>query len=89
MPGRDQSHYRGTYWRDSARIRALAYANPHTRCWRCGRTRAEHGRPWQAGHIHDGQVGGPLAPECQPCNASAGARLGNQRRRGLRTSRSW
>jgi hypothetical protein len=89
MPGKSQAHYRGTYWATARRIRLAAAADPATRCWRCGRTAAEHRRPWHAGHIHDGQIGGPLAPECERCNTSAGARLGNARRRRLRTSRTW
>lgn len=81
-------HHSGTYVRDSAILRAAAYADPTTRCARCGRTLAEHpptrtGKPprWQAGHVNDGQIGGPLRPEADVCNTAAGARRGNGMRR--------
>ena len=84
MPAKQKgAHHRGTYHVASARVRAAAYANPLTRCWRCGRTLPEirtH-KPkakWTAGHLNDGQVGGPLAAECSPCNYSAGATLRHQ-----------
>ena len=96
MAKRKAAHHRGTYAAEARRVRAAANANPATRCWRCGRTLAEHpphrnGRParWTAGHIHDGQTGGPLAPEASTCNYSAGASAGNRRRQGLRTTRTW
>jgi hypothetical protein len=89
MPGKVRAHYAGSYTRQARKVRAQAYADESTTCWRCGRTRAEHGKPWTAGHLNDGQVGGPLAPECQTCNTSAGAKLGNARRQGLRTTRDW
>ena len=61
------AHRRGSYQRDARRLTRLAYADPTTRCWRCGRTLVEHpphktGRAptWQAGHVNDGQIGGPL-----------------------------
>jgi hypothetical protein len=82
-------HHRGSHQRRAKKITAAADADPTTRCWRCGRTKAEHGRRWHAGHLVDGQVNGPLAAECEPCNTSAGARRGNQRRAGLRTTRDW
>lgn len=46
---------------------------------------------WHAGHLVDGVVGSPLAPECSPCNLSQGGKLGNQRMRGNigRTARTW
>lgn len=86
------AHYRGNYHRASARLRAHAYANPDTRCWRCGRTLADihtdHPRArWTAGHLVDGQAGGTLAPECSPCNYSAGARLRHANTR--RTALTW
>jgi hypothetical protein len=90
-PGK-RPHYRGSYQTRAAKVRSMAYADPTTRCWRCGRTRAEHGRAWHAGHLVDGQVDGPLAAECEQCNTSEGARLGHQRRRALsqlRTTRDW
>lgn len=80
-------HYRGAYHVTARHVRAQAYANPGTRCWRCGLTLPEHkphrnGRPatWQAGHVNDGQVNGPLAPEASTCNTSAGAAHGNRTR---------
>jgi hypothetical protein len=85
-------HYRGTYHRDSMRLRAAAYANPATRCWRCGETlqqiRIRHPRAkWTAGHTIDTTPGAPLAPECSPCNYAAGARLTHQQRH--RTPLTW
>lgn len=87
-------HHRGTYHVTAAKVRANANANPDTKCWRCGRTLAQHpphknGKPakWTAGHRVDGQVGGPLAPEASTCNYSAGATTGNQRRGG--TDLTW
>ena len=79
------------YRRAAAAIRRAAYANPDTRCWRCGLTRAEHGREWEAGHLVDGQVNGPLAAECARCNRSAGATLGGRMRvrRRLGVTRDW
>lgn len=94
------AHYRGSYATRAARVRALAYADPATRCRRCGRTLAEHppqvnGKPptWHAGHVIDGDPRSPLAPEVSTCNSSAGARENNQRRKAaaepLRTSEAW
>lgn len=87
--------HRGRYHQQAAAVRRAANANPSTRCWRCGRTLAEirkakpHAR-WQAGHLVDGQVGGPLAPECSPCNTGAGAAMGNRKRRPKPwTSKPW
>jgi hypothetical protein len=80
-------HHSGSYQTQARQVRNQAYANPLTRCWQCHRTQAEHGRRWEAGHINDGQVGGALAPECEQCNRSRGATLGNRRRGGLRTTR--
>lgn len=34
-------HHKGTHHQRSAKIRAAAYANPDTRCWRCKKTLAE------------------------------------------------
>lgn len=81
-------HYRGSYHVRARHVREAAYANPTTRCWRCGKTLGEihkthPGATWQAGHLVDGQVNGPLAPECSPCNTSAGGRLRHRRRTGL------
>lgn len=95
MAGR---HHRGNYPAMARAIRDAANANPTTRCWRCGRTLDQHpthrnGKPaqWTAGHINDGQVDGPLAPEVSTCNYSAGAALGNERMRTreVNASRDW
>lgn len=88
------AHYRGSYHVDARRVRAAAYLNPLTRCWRCRLTLTEirQTKPrarWTAGHLVDGQVNGSLAPECSPCNYSHGAALGNQRRSEPRTSLTW
>lgn len=89
------AHHRGSYQVAAARVRALANANPATRCWRCGLTLAEvrTSKPqarWTAGHLNDGQVGGPLAPECSPCNYGNGAARGNRMREPQPwTSRRW
>ena len=71
--------YRGSYALKSRGLRAAAYANPDTRCWRCGRTLAQvafdlPGRKvtWDAGHTDD--PARPLAAECSPCNRADGAR---------------
>lgn len=88
------AHYTGSYHVQARRIRTLAYANPDTRCGRCGRTLAKHpptktgkAARWQAGHVIDGQVNGALRPEADVCNAAAGARLRHQKPE--RTSRRW
>lgn len=85
-------HYRGTYHVQAARLRAAAYANPHTTCWRCGLTlhqihRAHPRAKWTAGHLIDGQPGGQLAPECSHCNYSNGQRLRHQA--AQRTELTW
>ena len=84
---RKAPHHRGNYQVRAARCRAAADANPATRCRRCGLTLAEgiaaYGRGrarWTAGHVNDGEIGGPLAPEHACCNYSAGAAEGNARR---------
>lgn len=84
-----RAHYAGTYQVDAKRCTDAAYANPATRCWRCGRTLAEHRRKWTAGHVEDGRVGGLLLAECEPCNKGRGASLGNRRRQGLTPTRDW
>lgn len=95
VPGHNRAHYSGSYEREARAVREAAYRNPDTRCRRCGRTLQQHaphrnGTParWDAGHVNDGQPGGPLAPEASTCNRSAGAQLGNRTRR-LSTSRRW
>ena len=87
------AHYRGSYHVRSRAVRQAAYANPDTRCWRCGLTLAEcrphrNGKParWTAGHVLDSNPNSPLLPECSPCNKSAGASYGN-RLRGARRAR--
>lgn len=80
------AHYRGTYHARSRRLTKAAHADPTTRCWRCNRTLAEvrQTKPkaiWTAGHLVNGQVDGPLAPECSPCNYSHGASDGNAQRK--------
>jgi hypothetical protein len=92
MPARNRSHYRGDYARRAAATRAAAYANPDTRCARCGLTLAAvPGSTWDAGHLHDGVPESPLRPEHSTCNRTAGARLATPRRRArqLNTSRIW
>ena len=78
------AHYRGRYHVQARRVRQTAYANPHTQCWRCGKTlqqiQQKHPQAtWTAGHLVDGQAGGTLLPECSKCNYGAGARLKAQR----------
>lgn len=82
-------HHRGKYPQQARQIRATAYANPNTRCAKCGLTHAEavqqygpQRAAWTAGHILAGQTGGQLRPEHLTCNASDGARHGNANRHG-------
>jgi hypothetical protein len=54
-------------------IRERAYADPSTRCWRCGRTLAEvkAAEPMRRVVWHAGHTGGrwdPLLAECSLCN---------------------
>jgi hypothetical protein len=80
MTGRpNRPHHQGDYARRASLVRANAYANPATRCWRCNGL-AKYDDPWQAGHVVDGEPGGELRPEHRSCNASAGATHGNQQR---------
>jgi hypothetical protein len=80
MSGERKPWHSGTYVKHAEAVRNRANADPTYRCWRCGRTRSEHGTAWQAGHVIDGQVGGELRAECTPCNTSAGATRGNRMR---------
>lgn len=80
MPAKSKVHYSGDYKRRARLVRQAAQVNPSTRCWRCGRTQAEHKRRWQAGHVIDGEVSGLLLAECEQCNTSAGASAGNRKR---------
>ena len=57
MAKRKPAHHRGDYARRAKAVRDAANADPTTRCWRCGRTQAEHGQPWQAGHLNDARLG--------------------------------
>jgi hypothetical protein len=86
-------HRRGTYATEAKAVRDQANANPATRCWRCGRTLTEIRRTkphavWDAGHVIDGQIGGPLRAECSPCNRGRGAAMGNRKRSGKPTRRT-
>lgn len=83
------AHHRGSYPKRAAQVRAQANANPSTRCWQCGRTKAEHQREWTAGHVQDGVPTSPLLAECAHCNYSRGAQHGARQRQGLQTTRSW
>lgn len=93
-PGRP--HHQGTYARRAKVVRNAAWADPTTTCWRCHLTLAQyaalHGAQaaaWQAGHLRDSDRSSPLVAEHARCNASAGATLGNQLRRGPIASRQW
>lgn len=93
MPSRDRSHYRGSYDTRAKRVRDLAYGDPATTCWRCGRTLAQARASdpdvtWHAGHVFDGDPNSPLMPEHSSCNQSAGAKAGHKRRE-LNPSRRW
>ena len=77
----------GSYHVRSRHIRTHAYANPHTRCWRCGQTYTEyatiHGHRaarWTAGHLDHHDPHAPILPEHARCNASDGATYGNRQR---------
>jgi hypothetical protein len=93
-------HRRGPYRRLAKLVTDAAYADPTTRCWRCGLTLAQHPRTrtgkvptWDAGHLVDGDPNSPLLPEASVCNRRAGGQLGNDRRyaaqRAWRTSNDW
>ena len=95
MPAKDRRHYSGSYQARAKAVREAAYADPGTRCWRCGKTLGEVQRMfpgrrvvWHAGHTVDGNSAMPLAPEHSTCNLAAGAELTNKSRR-LRPSRRW
>lgn len=87
VPAHDRSHYGGSYDARARAVRERAYADPGTRCWRCGRTLAEEQArmpwkriTWHAGHTVDGDNSAPLLPEHSTCNTSAGASAGNTAR---------
>lgn len=91
MGYRKAAHHRGSHQRRAKAVTDAAYMDPDTPCQRCGLTLDMHPphATWDAGHVVDGQVGGDLAPEASTCNRSAGAALGNRRRRPLIVSREW
>ena len=70
-------------------------ANGGWTCRRCGHQIPPHQRSaWHLGHPADMTTGNvdaaDLAPECPPCNTSAGATAGNHNRtRPLPPSRAW
>jgi hypothetical protein len=81
------AHHKGSHQVRAKRCTDWAWTHPTTTCRRCGLTHAEAltrwgetGAKWTAGHIVDGQVGGPYAPEHAHCNYSAGAVAGNRAR---------
>ena len=67
--------HKGSFTRRARLIRQAADADPTTRCWRCGRTKAEHGRKWTAGHLLRADPDSPLLPECQLCASREGQAL--------------
>jgi hypothetical protein len=71
-------HADPAYRRLAAQVRAQAYANPDTRCARCGLTLGTD--TWDAGHVVDGDLSAGLVAEHARCNRSAGAIAGNARR---------
>lgn len=96
MPKVKAPWHKGTHQARAKRITDAANRDPNTRCWRCDKTLAEHqphktGKParWTAGHVIDGLIDGPLAPEASTCNFSAGATAGNAQRRTRRTALTW
>lgn len=95
---RPRPHHQGTYPARAQAVRDQAYADPTTRCWRCGHTLAEAQAKhptkrvrWTAGHTIDGDSTAPLAPEHSTCNYAAGGQLGAQRRHGTTSApyRHW
>lgn len=95
MPAEDRRHYTGSYQARARAVRDAAYADPATKCWRCGKTLAEAQRMWpdrrvcwHAGHTVDGNSAYPLRAEHNVCNTSAGAQVTNKKRQ-LKPSRRW
>lgn len=95
-----QPHHRGPFDRRGKALRTAAYADPDTRCRRCGHRlhegpehRHDGTERWEAGHLIDGQVDGLLVPETRSCNRRAAARTTNAKRAGRRSvdvhSREW
>ncbi len=71
------------------KIRDAAYADPSTRCWRCGRTLAEvqAANPdrrivWHAGHVVTGDRYSPLLAEDSLCNLRDAQLTSMHRRKG-------
>lgn len=96
MVKRQAPHHRGGYLLQARAVRAAAYADEATQCWRCGLRLSQHaphknGKParWTAGHLRDGEVGGPLLPEASTCNYSAGASAGNAKRKPIPEHLRW
>lgn len=81
-------HHRGAHQARARKLTAWAYANPDTPCGRCGKTLGQHppGDRWEAGHVIDGQVDGPLRPEARSCNRRAAAERTNALRLAKRTA---
>ena len=84
-------HHRGSFDRRAKMVRVAAYADPDTRCHRCGFRlnegpfhRHDHTEKWEAGHVVDGEVDGWLMPETRSCNRRDAARKLNARKRGQR-----
>lgn len=92
-------HHSGAYQTTARRVVTAAYADPTTRCWRCGLTLAQHKphhngrRPWwTAGHLTDSEIDGPLAPEASTCNFAAGGKRAaelRKARQSLETTIEW
>ena len=95
-------HRSPAYARAARAVRGWANRHTDVRCWRCRRTKAEHGRPWHAGHTVDGDPlaqpwfsnaepppGSWLRAECEECNTREGAKRGNELRRRPGTTRQW
>lgn len=94
MPARVRAHYKGGYAVRARQVREAAYADPLTRCWRCGLTFGEFrsrfpGRhaAWHADHVVPGDPRSPLRAAHASCNTSEGSL--NSHGLGLNTSRRW
>ena len=82
-------YHRGSHQVTARRLVAVWTANPATVCGFCGLTREEgirlwgerRGR-WEADHYPPGNLEGRYRPAHARCNRSAGARSGNQKRKG-------
>lgn len=77
--------------RDSEKARAIVRRMLPGACWRCGRP-LDVDDKWHAGHVQDRMDGGQdspdnLAPECEPCNLSAGGKRGAAITNGPATER--